>query len=223
MTTTPSIHSPDTPVQVGLSEEFERRIASTRESIGLSLQRIRVARGLSCREIGRLAAFGPGTANKLEAHCTGTVDTFLRMVAALSLGNAVGRLFRHFELGEATSAAGTSAARVDEGALGGDVETQVAVLHVAVSAAMKAVRIARLVSQEEAARRSGVHVRTVWNIESRLAGTMNSLLRLAEAFDIASELQLLLEDRARTEPVVITPANKRFAALLCAVTGRADA
>jgi len=179
--------------------DFESRVAHLQESFGLSLQRVRLARGLSCREVGRLAGLGPGTANRLEMQCAGTIATFLRVAAALNLDEAVDEFFAKLKRPPQASSAGDNIAPA---------------LHRSVADAVKRCRLAAHLSQEELALRSGVHVRTIWNVESQCAGTMSSLVRLVQALGLADQLERLLLERARTEPVIPTTVNRPFMSLL---------
>lgn len=180
----------------------------------MSIQRIRLAKGLTSREVGRRCSLGVNTAARLEDRGAGTIDTFVRVAEALDLGDALQSFFIEVTLRALGAFVEPLQSSEIQRPRPGDLEDRVQQLHTSLASAMKACRVARHLWQAEAGLQSGVDVRTVWNIESQRAGNMRSFVRLCETFGIAADLQRLVADRARSEAIVITRANRQLKNLL---------
>lgn len=83
-----------------------------------------------------------------------------------------------------------------------DIDAQVAVVHETIAVALRRIRLAKNLTQGQAAELAGLGLSTMWNMETRCKGTVDSLLRLAAALGIADELSELFELCAANEPVV---------------------
>ena len=100
-------------------------------------------------------------------------------------------------------------AKHDDAQQGKDISSRLLLTQETINRSLRQIRLSRALTQDDVCELADLGRNTIWSIETRGAGSVDSLVRLTVVLGLDQELRDLFERRARDEAVVALDIDRR--------------